>query len=249
MTPERLRELKFQVRRHMNGEVAEIMKGLDDSYAANYGMSVQHARDVARAERLTAAECAELWATGWRDLMLVAAAGMGLLPDAEPEAVAAMAATARTVEMADALPFLIAPRMARTAELVALLQSRDEGNDFAIAAGFAARALMARTAACGGQDAAGRAEWEEAADPDVAQAAVLLKWGEGRGAWTLAEAHALSLLARQCCRLARHGEAFRYCADMAGGRFRDNAAGRADAASRAVADDIDAELEMLGGRK
>lgn len=231
MTPERLRDLKFQVRRHMNGEVAQLMKELDDSYKANYGMSIQHARDVANAEDLSAADCSELWATGWRDLMLVAAAAVGR-HNPPASLIAEWAKAVPTVEMADALPFLLAGGVADVGTLAAMLTARDEGFDFAMAANFLARALMA-----GRQDAG--------VGSAVAMSACLLLLAAGRPEWSFAEAKSVSFLARQCCRLRRQGAAFDFCSITAVGRLKANALGRPDSASRAVADDIDAEIEML----
>lgn len=228
MAPERLRDLKFQVRRHMNGEVAQIMKGLDDSYKANYGMSIQHARDVAGAEPLSADDCTELWSSGWRDLMLIAAAAMGR-HNPPASVIAEWAKSVPTVEMADALPFLLAGGVADVNTLVAMLLARDEGFDFALAANFLARALAARPAA----------------GSVVAMSTSVLLLSAGRAEWTFAEAKSISFLARQCCRLRRCGGAFDYCAVAAVGRLRANASGRADSASRAVSDDIDAEVDML----
>lgn len=228
MTPERLRDLKFQVRRHMNGEVAQIMKGLDDSYKANYGMSIQHARDVASAESLSADDCTELWSTGWRDLMLIAAAAMGRL-NPPASVIAEWAKSVPTVEMADALPFLLAGGVADVNTLAAMLLARDEGFDFAIAANFLARALAAA----------------DAVEPVVAMSTSLLLLSVERTEWTFAEAKSISFLARQCCRLRRRGGAFDYCSVVVVGRLRANASGRADSASRVVADDIDAEVDML----
>lgn len=232
MTPERLRELKFQVRRHMNGEVAMIMKDLDDAYKANYGISIQHARDVARAEELSADDCTELWQTGWRDLMLIAAAAMGP-HDPEPDVIAEWAKAVPTVEMADALPFLMASGVSRVPTLAAMLVARDEGFDFALAANFTGRALVAR------------AGEPSEAEPVVAMATSILLLAEGRAEWSFAEARAISFLVRQCCRLVRRGHAYDYCAVVAVDRLRANASARTDAQARAVADDIDAEREML----
>lgn len=231
MTPERLRDLKFQVRRHMNGEVAQIMKGLDDSYKANYGMSIQHARDVAGAEPLSADDCTELWTTGWRDLMLIAAAAMGR-HNPSASVIAEWAKGVPTVEMADALPFLLAGGVADVNALAAMLLARDEGFDFAMASNFLARTLAARPDA-------------DSVEPVVAMSACLLLLAAGRAEWTFAEAKSVSFLARQCCRLRRRGAAFDYCSVVAVDRLRANASGRSDAASRAVADDIDAEVDML----
>lgn len=231
MTPDRLRELKFQVRRHMNGEVAMIMKDLDNAYKANYGISLQHARDVAAAEDLSASDCNELWQTGWRDLMLIAAAAIRR-HDPAPELLTEWAATIPTVEMADALPFLTAGGLSRVETLAAMLVARDKGFDFALAANFTARALVAR---------AGTPEAESV----VAMATALLLLAEGRAEWSFAETRAISFLARQCCRLTRQGHAYDHCAITAVDRLRASATARTDAQACAVADDIDAEREML----
>lgn len=231
MTPERLRELKFQVRRHMNGEVANIMKDLDDAYKANYGISLQHARDVARAEDLSAPDCDELWQTGWRDLMLIAAAAIRR-HDPAPELLARWAATVPTLEMADALPFLTAGGLSQVPTLAAMLLARDQDYDFAMAANFAARAIVARTA-------------ETDVQPVAAIATSIMLLAEARAQWTFAETRALSFLARQCCRLASQGHAFDHCAVTAVDRLRQSALARPDAQARALADDIDAEREML----
>ncbi|MGN0029315.1 MAG: hypothetical protein ACI35Q_06295 [Marinilabiliaceae bacterium] len=231
MTPERLRDLKFQVRRHMNGEVAQIMKGLDDSYEANYGMSIQHARDIANAESLSADDCTELWSTGWRDLMLIAAAAMGR-HNPPASVMAEWAKGVPTVEMADALPFLLAGGVADVNTLAAMLLARDEGFDFAMAANFLARALAAHPFA-------------GSVEPVVAMSTSLLLLSVVRAEWTFAEAKSISFLARQCCRLRRSGGSFDYCSVVAVGRLRASASGRADSASRVVADDIDAEVDML----
>lgn len=250
MIPERLRELKFQVRRHMNGEVAQIMKGLDDSYKANYGISIQHARDVAEAEDLSAADCSELWATGWRDLMLIAAAAMGR-HNPPAEVIAQWAASVPTVEMADALPFLLAGRMGRVVPLAAMLMTRDEGFDFAIAANFIGRAIVARQApefsSAAGREAApdGFIAWKDGMSPVVSMAACVLLLAASRPSWTFAETRSVSFLARQCCRLRRYGEAFDFCSRKALDVVKASATVREAAEARAVADDIEAEIEML----
>lgn len=247
MTPERLRELKFQVRRHMNGEVAGIMKDLDNSYVANYGMSLQHARDVAASENLSAQDCVDLWETGWRDLMLIAAAGIKR-HDPEVCVIATWAATVKTLELADALPFLLAGGMSGVCALVGTLLSRDEGFDFAMAANFIGREIVARQmpefydAAWRENESSDFADWKKGMEPVAALAACVLLLAEKRNEWTFAEGKSISFLARQCVRLRRYGDCFSFCSENAVRKIKESARGR----NNGVADDIEAEEELFG---
>ncbi len=248
MTPERLRELKFQVRRHMNGEVAQIMRGLDDSYKANYGISLQHAKEVAAAEDLSADDCTELWATGWRDLMLIAAAAMSR-HNPEPDVILKWVRSVPTVEMADALPFLLTGVMPEVISLANGLRDRDEGYDFAVAVSSIARAIVARQAPEFFEPSTSRAdtreEWLEGFAPLVTAAADFLNAAMARAEWSFAEARAVSFLARQWCRLRRYGDIFGVDVRSLSDRLRNDAARRGDPSAAIVAKDIESEDEFV----
>ncbi len=256
MSPDKLRDLKFQVRRHMNGEVAQIMRGLDDAYKANYGTSLQHARDIAAQEELSIEDCDELWQTGWRDLMLVAlAAASRLNPSAE--VVASWAASVPTLEMADAIPFLLSGSMPNGPQLVSLLVERDADYDFAIAANTIGRMLVARQRSeffvapeSNGKSAdlssADAQAWLASVSPVADSAQSMLHCAMARGEWSFAEARAVSFLARQVCRLRRYGSSVysfamaTLIADMLTGL-----ASRSEEYARSVAEDIEGEMAML----
>lgn len=250
MTPERLRDLKFQVRRHMNGDVAQIMKSLDDSYKANYGISLQHARDVAAQEHLAEDECYDLWLSEWRDLMLIGAAGLAAhRPSAE--VICRWAESVSTLEMADALPFLVvkADNVAASVSAASQMAGRANGYDLAVALNLLARALTVLT----------RPEFRKMSAPDTASgeyvswsaevrnvanvAQSILGVVAARGDWSYAEAKAISFLARQVCRLSLYGDDFVKSTVIES--LCQSSESRPDEASRAVAMDVAAEMEMV----
>ncbi len=250
MTPERLRDLKFQVRRHMNGDVAQIMKGLDDSYKANYGISLQHARDVAEQERLAEDECHELWLSEWRDLMLIGAAGLAAhKPSAET--ICLWAEAVSTLEMADALPFLVvkADNVDAVVAAAGELAKRAKGYDLTVSLNLMARSLSVLA----------RPEFRKSADPDTTSdeygcwsatirkvadcAQSVLESVVRMSEWSYAEAKAASFLARQLCRLPLYGGDFAALA-VVDALCRESEA-RTDEASRSVAMDVAAEMEMV----
>lgn len=249
MTPEKLKELKFQVRRHMNGEVAQIMKGLDDAYKANYGISLQHAKDIAMAEDLSPDDCTELWETGWRDLMLVAAAAMRR-HDPKADVIVRWTMSVPTIEMADALPFLLTGYMTDIEKLVVDLHERDMGFDFAIICSTVARALIARDdqrfyAAAPPQPSQLRDVWFESFAPVVTLAVALLNFAILRGEWSYAEARSISFLARQWCRLQRYGCIFEYDVPGVMHKVMQVASQRPDPNAILVARDIEDENAMV----
>ncbi len=250
MTPERLRDLKFQVRRHMNGDVAQIMKSLDDSYKANYGISLQHARDVAAQEHLSEDECYDLWLSEWRDLMLIGAAGVAA-HNPTAETISRYAESVATLEMADALPFLVvkADNVDAAVTAATMIAGRAKGYDLAVALNLLARALVVLS----------RSEFRKASAPDVTTDDYISWSGKIRGVandaqsvlsgmvakseWTYAEAKAISFLARQLCRLSLYGGDF---ADkQAIESLRKESESRSDEASKSVAMDVAAEMEMV----
>lgn len=216
-----MREVKLQLRRHMNGTTASIMKRLDDAYAANYGLSLQHVREVAASLSLAPQECDDLWQTRWRDLMLIAAAALAP-QDPEPRQVLAWAESLPSVEMVEMLPFLLTGHMSRSLELAEDLAARDSGFDFALALNTAARSMQYRPSPA-----------LEVAD--VANG--LLRAAAARDAWSRTEAAAVSLLARQCVRQGACHKAVE--------AVRASAMARHDAPSRLVAQDIADEVEFL----
>lgn len=244
MDDAKMREIKLQLRRHMNGEVAMLMKNLDNSYKANYGVSLQHAKDIAAQEELTAEECQELWQTKWRDLMLIAAAALAKL-DPEVETVMTLTSDVPTLEMAEALPFLLTGTMSRALPLAQALEERNAGYDFAVAANTLGRAMARhhRPELFEPTDQVAPKEWMDEMDKIRDAALNMMTTAEGRANWTYAEARGISFLARQFCRLRRYGDTFfvKYFTD----RLANNAAARAEAHERAVAEEIEAENEML----
>ena len=221
MDQDKMREVKLQLRRHMNGTTASIMKRLDDAYAANYGLSLQHVREVAASLSLSPQECDDLWRTRWRDLMLIAAAALAP-QDPEPGRVLSWAGSLPSVEMVEMLPFLLTGHMSRSMDLAEALAARDSGFDFALALNTAARSLQNRPSPA--FDAA-----------DVAEG--LLRAAAARAAWSRPEAAAVSLLGRQCLRRGVCCEAV--------DSVRASAATRPDAPSRLAAQDISDEAEFL----
>lgn len=221
MDQDKMREVKLQLRRHMNGTTASIMRRLDDAYAANYGLSLQHAREVAASLSLSPQECDDLWRTRWRDLMLIAATALAPY-DPEPGRVLSWAESLPSVEMVEMLPFLLTGRMSRAMELAADLAARDAGHDFALALNTAARFLQHHPSSA----------------PDAAVwADRLLRAAMARAAWSRPEAAAVSLLGRQCLRLGVCREAV--------DSVRASAAARPDAPSRLAAQDISDEAKFL----
>lgn len=221
MDPIRLREAKLQLRRHMNGVTAEIMKGMDGSYAQNYGLSLQHIRDVARSLDLSPDECDDLWRTRWRDLMLVAAAAIAP-HDPAPGRILEWAADVPSLELVSLLPFLVAGRMSAADELARRLVARGQGYDFALAANVVANALVGRPG-----------------DERLAEAAeMVLRAAPGRMPWPLAEGAAVGLLCRRAVRAgvaAGAVEAVRCAAAVA----------KDDNMARRVAQEIADEAQML----
>lgn len=210
----------MQLRRHMNGVTAEIMKGMDGSYAQNYGLSLQHIRQVAQGLDLSPDECDDLWRTRWRDLMLIAAAAIAPC-DPAPDRIMEWAAGVPSLELVSLLPFLVAGRMSAAAELVGRLLARGQGYDFALAANFAANALAHRPAA-----------------PDLAEAAArVLRLAPPRMPWTLADGAAVGLLCRKALRAGVAREAV--------DEVRQAAAAQSDPMARRVAQEADDEAEML----
>lgn len=221
MDPIRLREAKMQLRRHMNGVTAEIMKSMDGSYAQNYGLSLQHIRDVARSLDLSPDECDDLWRTRWRDLMLVAAAAIAPR-DPAPERILEWAEGVPSLELVSLLPFLVAGRMSAAADLACRLVARGRGYDFAIAANVVANALVGRP-----DDAA------------LAEAAgMVLRAAPGRMPWPLAEGAAVGLLCRRAARAGVAAEAVEAVRKAA-------VAAPADNMARCVAQEIADEAQML----
>ena len=221
MDQDKMREVKLQLRRHMNGTAASIMKRLDDAYAANYGLSLQHEREVAASLSLSPQECDDLWRTRWRDLMLIAAAALAP-QDPEPGRVLSWAESLPSVEMVEMLPFLLTGRMSRAMELAAALAARDAGHDFALALNTTSRFLQHHPSSV----------------PDAAVLADrLLRAAVARAAWSRPEAAAVSLLCRQCLRRGVCREAI--------GAVCASAGVRPDAPSRLVAQDISDEVEFL----
>ncbi len=218
MDQDKLRELKIQLRRHMNGTTASIMKSLDNAYAANYGLSLQHARNVAASTPLSPDECDYLWSTRWRDLMLIAAAAMAP-HDPQPERLLPWVASIPSVEMAEMLPFLLTGKISRAADLALALAERAESYDLAVAFGTLARHIQN-----------GHAD-------DASAAQSLLDTALSHPSWSMPEATALSLLARQCL---RHGVALPSVEIV-----RTTAAARSDTPSRLIAQEIDDEQQFL----
>ncbi len=219
MDQDKLRELKIQLRRHMNGTTASIMKSLDNAYAANYGLSLQHARDVAASIPLSPDECDYLWSTRWRDFMLIAAAAMAP-HDPAPERLLPWAATIPSVEMAEMLPFLLTGKISRAADLALALAERAESYDLAVAFGTLARHIQNGHAA-----------------DDASTAQSLFATALSHPSWSKPEASALSLLARQCL---RHGVALPSVESV-----KTAATTRNDAPSRLLAQEIDDEQQFL----
>lgn len=256
MSPDKLRDLKFQVRRHMNGEVAQIMRGLDDAYKANYGTSLQHARDIASQEELSLDDCDELWQTGWRDLMLVALAAASRL-NPPVDVVARWAASVPTLEMADAIPFLLSGAMPCGLDFASALVDRDANFDFAIAANTIGRMIVAlqRPDLFISPEANGKSsdlssaeaqEWLSSVSAVSDAAASMLHHAMSRGGWSFAEARAISFLARQVCRLRRYGSSvYSFSVAALVADVLTNSASRPEDYARAVADDIDSEMAML----
>ncbi|MDD7725835.1 MAG: hypothetical protein PUJ24_09295 [Bacteroidales bacterium] len=220
MEQDKLRELKIQLRRHMNGTTAAIMKGLDDAYAANYGLSLQHARDVAAQIELSPDDCDYLWGTRWRDFMLIAAAAM-LQYDPEPERLMPWVAAIPSSEMVEMLPFLLTGKLSRAMSLAQSLALRSEGFDLAVALNTAARSLQSQGVT--------------PASPGVVES--LLSNAVARPSWSMPEAAALSFLARQCLR--------RNVEPALVTRVKEVALARPDAHSRLVAQQIDDEILLL----
>lgn len=220
MDQDKLRELKIQLRRHMNGTTASIMKSLDNAYAANYGLSLQHARDVAASVQLAPDECDYLWSTRWRDLMLIAAAAMQP-HDPQPDRLLPWVATIPSVEMAEMLPFLLTGKISCATTLAIALAERAEGYDLAVAFGTLARHIQSGHAAA----------------DDASAAQVLFATAIARPSWSMPEASALGLLARQCL---RHGVVLQSVEEL-----KTAVAARNDAPSRLVAQQIDDEQQFL----
>ena len=220
MDQDKLRELKIQLRRHMNGTTASIMKGLDDTYDANYGLSLQHARDVAASANLSPDDSDYLWQTRWRDLMLIAAAAM-LPHDPEPQRLMPWVASIPSLEMVEMLPFLLTGKISRAMQLAQSLALRSRGFDFAVALNTAARHL-------------------QSAPPAPSSELVvssLLTDAISRAAWSRPEAAAVSFLARQCVR--------RNVASATVAELKTFAANRHEPQCRAVAQEIDDEQLLL----
>lgn len=221
MDPTRLREVKLQLRRHMNGVTAGIMKSMDSSYAQNYGLSLQHIRQVAQSLDLSPDECDDLWRTRWRDLMLIAAAAIAPR-NPDPERIMEWAAGIPSLELVSLLPFLVAGRMSASAELARSLLSRGQGYDFALAANVTANALMRRPD-----------------EPDLAEVAKqILRAAPARMPWPLAEGAAVGFLCRKALRAAVATEA------VAAVRLS-AASATSDPMARRVAQEIDDETLML----
>lgn len=182
MDQQLLRELKIQLRRHMNGTTAALMKSLDNPYKANYGISLQHARDIAATHPLSPDDCIYLWNTQWRDLMLIAAAAM-LPHDPEPATLLPWVDTIPSVEMTQMLPFLLTGRITHAPALAVQLAQRAHTHDLTVAFATLARHVQFNPS------------------PDDAPAAQsLLTIALSLPQYTAPQAQALSLLARQCLR-------------------------------------------------
>ena len=177
----KLRQLRVQLRRHMNGVAASLYRSSLSAYSSNYGVSLQHLREVARLVEFVPEECDRLWSMGGRELMLTAALALpaeGLTP----ERLAGWAATAPNSEVVEVLAFDRTGHMPSIAPLCACLLDQLVGRSVELALHTAARGIQNQT-------------------PDAAEAAKpLLRHMAQTSPWTLPEASGVSLLCRMAIR-------------------------------------------------
>ena len=243
MNQAKLNFLKGELRCHMNGTTASIMRNLMGSaYAKNYGLSIQHIRDIARdvkasdAYRLTVEEADELWATRWREMMLIGIASMDPQTLSE-ETVLEWASTIPTPEAAEAMAFLLTGHMPSALKLAHKLLTRNTVYDYALACQTAARAIQKAnvntpTVETKENEAAQHTEIE-----NVIRLATQMADGALSTGQTTSNAMALSFLLRQCATHNLGNESVT--------QFETNAAVSNNAALRSVAADVAAEREML----
>ncbi len=151
--------LTQQIRRHMNGEVANSMRNMDSSYKKNYGVAIGHIRLICNnidvANVLSEADCDEMWNSGWREMMLVAAETIGRLGAIDLERIMSWSRVVANVELVNTLSRVVGVSACAKAEICDALVARNVGFDFSLAlniAGWSGEADLMRKllmSACG----------------------------------------------------------------------------------------------------
>ena len=212
----KLRLLKLQFRRHMNGVAASLYRAATDAYKTNYGISLQHLRDIANSSSLTPEECDLLWRMAGREVMLIAI--LSIPSEAlTPQRLTQWAATAPTSELIEVMAFDRTGRMPSIHPLCNALILSSTGRCVELALHTAARGVQNSA-----QDAT-----------DATQQLLLLM--KDKHQWTSPEANATSLLCRMAIR--RH-----FAPDMIDELCRHAKAIGSDAARRFL---YDVETERL----
>ena len=183
----KLRQLKVQFRRHMNGVVANLMRNASEAYKGNYGVSIQHLREISTMSDFSPEECDKLWdmgargSMGARELMLIAV--LSLKPEGMTvERLTAWAATATIPETIEVMAFSKTGRATEVRNICDALVANGRGRCIELALQTASRSL------------------QNGADDATEVAKNLMSFMEGRLSWNVAEANSVGLLCRMAIR-------------------------------------------------
>ena len=214
---------------------------MGSAYTRNYGLSLQHIRDIARDIKnsqeyaLSLDEVNELWATRWREMMLIGIACMD--PQTlSMETVMTWAATMPTPEAAEAMAFLLTGQMPCAPTLAKELLNRNSAYDYTLACHTAARAVN-RIELPNQDDRLNKESTNLETLNDVVSSAIQMAPQALTSDQTTSNAMALSFLLRRCV--------VRGIAKETIAQFESQATESDNAALRSVADDVAAEREML----
>ncbi|MBQ3636559.1 MAG: hypothetical protein II951_13235 [Bacteroidales bacterium] len=142
MDPEKIRNIDRLIRRHMNGDTASLMRSRFVAYDKNYGLSLQHIRDLASMIPLSALDCDELFQSRWREKMILAVYALPAA-GATPQRLADWATLIPCNELVDVAALALAHKVTDLPALTDILLSRRLTFDCAFAFALCARSADA----------------------------------------------------------------------------------------------------------
>lgn len=133
--------LKKHLRSRMNGKTSEQMQNGMIDYTLNYGVSLEHVKELADILKYSADDCRKIWRLNIREAMLIAAMTM---PSAEAtcDEMLEWASIIRTPDMAEQASFFLFWRTTDISKFISCLVAAETSYSLSIASFTAGRALQ-----------------------------------------------------------------------------------------------------------